>query len=577
MTTKYATYSLVGAALLFFAALTLSVSSASAQTTNASASSSSSTVCPTVDGNLWYGMGQTNAVASLQEFLFARGYFKTHVTGPFGPLTRAAVVQMQRDNGIPSTGFVGPLTRAFLSRLCSGDTTSAAPVIYHVTPTSGPVGTSVTIDGRGFSHDNTIHFGSGVISHVDITSSSAISCTTDPSCIPGIHQTITFNVPTALDPACRASNPPCMVASRMTTPGTYMVTVENQNGTSNAITFTVTDGTTTTASPVVYKVTPTSGPVGTSVTIDGRGFSSDNVVHFGNGAIAHVGISRTIAIACTNDPSCVGGIHQYLTFTIPDAVGPYCAAGMMCPMWMQKVTPGVYQISVESNGATSNSVPFTVTDGGATSSAPIITSVSPSTASYGSLVTLTGSGFTDGAVLHFYQNGTPFATTGLTVSSDTSASFKVPEWTGVYCRLNAMCIALAKQLPNGSYTIAIETKNGISNQVGFTVGANTNTGTLSISGLDAPATLAMGVSGTWTVHASAPSTAGTLHYSVVWGDEAQQANAAIAAPAPHDIQTSASFTHAYRTAGTYTAVFTVTDDSGHSAQTSSTITVTPWY
>lgn len=565
-TTKYAAYSLLGATLLFAAALTLSISSASAQTTAVvSSSSSNSIVCPMVEGNLWFGMGETNAVTSLQEFLFARGYFKTHVTGPFGPLTRAAVVHFQRDNGIPSTGFVGPLTRAFLTSLCGGTSPSPIPTgavsINAVNPTAGPVGTSVTLTGSGFTNDNTIRFGSGVLIHVASNNGT----------------TLTFDVPTGLTPQCFYSTPRCYVATMLTTPGNYAVVVQNTNGASNAASFTVTSGTTTNASPVVYKVTPTAGPVGTTVTIDGRGFSKDNTVHFGNGAIAHVAISHTIAIACTTDPSCVGGIHQYLTFTVPDAIGPSCPSGMMCPMWMQKVTPGVYQVSVESDGSTSNSVPFTVTDGTATSTLPAITSVSPMSASYGTLVTLSGSGFQDGAVLHFYQNGTPFATTGLTVSSDSSASFTVPEWTGVYCRLNAMCIALAKQLPVGAYTIAIETKNGISNQVSFTVGATTS-GTLSITGLDAPATLPMGTSGTWTVHASAPSTSGTLHYSVTWGDEVQpNANASIMAPAPHDVQTSTSFTHAYRGAGTYTAIFTVTDDSGHSAQTSSTITVTPWY
>src|SRR3569832_25067 len=110
-------FSLIGAALLLIAGLTLSASTVSAQTTTSSSSATGS-ICPILESNLSFGMRQTNAVASLQEFLFARGYFKTHVTGPFGPLTRAAVIQMQHDNGIPATGFVGPMTRAFFSKLC---------------------------------------------------------------------------------------------------------------------------------------------------------------------------------------------------------------------------------------------------------------------------------------------------------------------------------------------------------------------------------------------------------------------------------------------------------------------------
>src|SRR3989344_263222 len=48
--------------------------------------------------------------------------------------------------------------------------------------------------------------------------------------------------------------------------------------------------------------------------------------------------------------------------------------------------------------------------------------------------------------------------------------------------------------------------------------SGTSSGAPSISGLDAPTSLAVGQTGTWTVRASAP--AGTqLSYSVLWGDE----------------------------------------------------------
>ncbi|HVU75555.1 MAG TPA: IPT/TIG domain-containing protein, partial [Candidatus Paceibacterota bacterium] len=44
------------------------------------------------------------------------------------------------------------------------------------------------------------------------------------------------------------------------------------------------------AAPVIYSITPRSGPVGTQVSITGFGFTKDNIVHFGGGAIAHVPI-----------------------------------------------------------------------------------------------------------------------------------------------------------------------------------------------------------------------------------------------------------------------------------------------
>ncbi len=78
-----------------------------------------------------------------------------------------------------------------------------------LTPSVGTIGTLVALTRSGFTSDNTIHFGSGVITHV----------------------------PVALNPACLAQG--CMVPSQQMTPGDYAGSVENANGTSDALTFTV--------------------------------------------------------------------------------------------------------------------------------------------------------------------------------------------------------------------------------------------------------------------------------------------------------------------------------------------------
>jgi hypothetical protein len=119
-----------------------------------------------------------------------------------------------------------------------------------------------------------------------------------------------------------------------------------------------------------------------------------------------------------------------------------------------------------------------------------------------------------------------------------------------------------------------------SNTVNFTVTASgESSNTLSINGLDTPSSLPLGTSGTWTVHATAGSGSGTLHYTVLWGDEvyAKDTMGLVMAPEPRPVQTSGSFTHVYQRSGTYTPTFTVTDDAGHRATTSATITVTPLY
>lgn len=225
----------------------------------------------------------------------------------------------------------------------------------------------------------------------------------------------------------------------------------------------------TQSAPTVYWISPTSGPTGVQVSVTGFGFSNDNTILMdGMVAARNVPVTSSIAVACTTDPACKGGIRQTLTFTIPTYLSPNCAAGMMCPMYVRSVTAGNYQVSVQNSNGTSNAQTFTVTSG-------------------------------------------------------------------------------------------------------------TNTQPLSINGLDTPVTLSIGVSGTWTVHATAGSNSGTLHYSVLWGDEVYTGGASIMAPAPVPTQTSTSFTHAYSRTGTYTPTFTVTDDSGHSASVSSTITITPIY
>lgn len=102
-------------------------------------------------------------------------------------------------------------------------------------------------------------------------------------------------------------------------------------------------------------------------------------------------------------------------------------------------------------------------------------------------------------------------------------------------------------------------------------GCDGTSGAPSINGLDSPTSLSVGQTGTWTVHASAPS--GTqLRYSVVWGDEGWGTVAGTAQRALTNIQTSATFSHAYQNAGTYNPTFTVSNDSG-SVQTSASVVV----
>ncbi|MDE2213395.1 MAG: hypothetical protein KGJ34_02600 [Patescibacteria group bacterium] len=247
--------------------------------------------------------------------------------------------------------------------------TTTPVVLQSLSPQSGAVGTLITLGGRGFTKDNTILFGSDLIT--DIPASPAVfNCPMIPvgsstSC--GTYsQVLTFTVPASLNPPCYYSKPACEIASRMTPPGVYAVSVRNSNGTSNARTFTVTTPTSPPPAPTqhvsLYSITPASGPTGTVVTLTGFGFAQSNTIRFAGGGIYNVPISSTRAIMCTDTPNCHGGIQQTLVFTIPTSIGAYCPPGVMmvCPMYERLVTPGSYPISVENQNGISNSVTFIV-------------------------------------------------------------------------------------------------------------------------------------------------------------------------------------------------------------------------
>jgi peptidoglycan hydrolase-like protein with peptidoglycan-binding domain len=60
--------------------------------------------------------GTTSAdVSFLQQYLAGQGYFSASTTGYFGKITFASVKAWQLANNIPSTGFFGPISRAFVN------------------------------------------------------------------------------------------------------------------------------------------------------------------------------------------------------------------------------------------------------------------------------------------------------------------------------------------------------------------------------------------------------------------------------------------------------------------------------
>jgi hypothetical protein len=104
--------------------------------------------CQTViQANLSYGMadsglGGLGSVTALQQFLKTNGYLAVQPTGYFGSLTETSVKEFQSENGVPATGYVGPLTRAALGKYsCSGSTgqsgTGQPEAITVISPEAG--------------------------------------------------------------------------------------------------------------------------------------------------------------------------------------------------------------------------------------------------------------------------------------------------------------------------------------------------------------------------------------------------------------------------------------------------------
>ena len=141
---------------------------------------------------------------------------------------------------------------------------AAAPTITSFTPTTGPVGTSVTITGTGFMDGSTV---TGVT--FNTTAATTFTVNSDTS--------ITATVPTGA------------------TTGPIRATDSEGTSAPSATSFTVTPST----GPTITSFTPTSGEVGTSVVITGTGFTGATAVSFGGTAATTFTVNSATQITAT--------------------------------------------------------------------------------------------------------------------------------------------------------------------------------------------------------------------------------------------------------------------------------------
>src|SRR3989344_569457 len=169
---------------------------------------------------------------------------------------------------------------------------------------------------------------------------------------------ITFSVPVSTPSSTTNCGRFSCLSTQYIGAGTYPIFVTNARGISNSLPFTVVAGGpvgcavygtsgvcsygfgsyNTYGSATINNMYPMSGAVGSSITVIGSGFSRrNNTIHFGSGVITGI---------TSND-------GNSLSFPVPSQLTGYGS---------QTLSLGVYGISVTNeNGATSNTVPFTLT------------------------------------------------------------------------------------------------------------------------------------------------------------------------------------------------------------------------
>ncbi|MEU1629359.1 IPT/TIG domain-containing protein [Streptomyces sp. NPDC020096] len=220
-----------------------------------------------------------------------------------------------------------------------------APVISSINPNHGPAagGTAVTIIGSGFTGATSVKFGTVPVSSFTLVSDSQIT-TTAPAGT-----------------------------------GSVAVTVTSPLGTSNGVTYTYSAG------PVITGLSPTSGTAGTSVIINGSGFTGALSVNFGTASASFMVLS-----------------DSQIQATAP--------AGS-----------GTVQVTVTTSLGTSNGVAFSYT------AALVITSLSPASGPTGggNSVTINGAGFTGATAVKFGTTSALFM-----VVNDTQITATAPAGTG---------------------------------------------------------------------------------------------------------------------------------------------------
>ncbi len=201
--------------------------------------------------------------------------------------------------------------------------------------------------------------------------------------------------------------------------------------------------------PEITELSPTSGPVGIDLTINGKNFGAD-----ASKVQVKFGTAATYAVSAEELKS-----SNEIGITVPN------------------IPEGSHPVSVVVGSLESNKDnAFTVTPPGT----PVISSLSTNSAPAGVNITITGDLFgTDKSLVKVFFDETEIAAADFTLNSEKEIGVKVPDITP------------------GPYDIKVTVDGKSSNEIAFTI-ANPNTNTPSLSTID-PASITVGNTPTVTI------------------------------------------------------------------------------
>jgi hypothetical protein len=350
-----------------------------------------------------------------------------------------------------TTGTIGVTTPSGTGASARPFVVTASPVISAFSPTNGPPGTSVVIDGSNFAGATAVRFNGTTASAFSITASTQIRAT----------------VPMGA------------------TAGPVSVTTPSGTGAS-ANPFVVS------TIPIITGFSPTNGPVGTIVVIDGINFAGVTAVRFNGTNTPNFSVTSPTQISATVPPGATTGLiavmappgtgtstnHFRVTTGIPLIFSFTPETGL--PGTMVKIEGQDFTgaTAVKFNGtnasftvtaptqinctvpaeATSGLISVTTPLGTGFSStrfivAPRLTSFSPLNGAVGSSVIVRGTNFTDVLAVKFggapatFTNSSPNEITAIVPAGALSGPITVTTPAGIVASTNDFVVTFSADLP----------------------------------------------------------------------------------------------------------------------------------